>query len=146
MWNIDLEIWFLCSPNHRYHDNAFVASRALHIASNLNASATFPLLEWFFKHQVCIRVSKSMCLMHAFIEDIIMFTHSFGHCELEFHFSLCFRFASASHGLVKFRTLFFPVLVIFIFSIQVRQSCSRNFTTTYISVLDSNLVGQILHC
>ncbi|KAL9276381.1 hypothetical protein ACSQ67_026077 [Phaseolus vulgaris] len=34
-----------------YHDNAFVTSRALHIVSNLNASATFPLLEWFFKHQ-----------------------------------------------------------------------------------------------
>lgn len=58
-------IWkfgFLYSPNHRYHDNAFVASRALHIASNLNASSTFPLLEWFFKHQVRIQVSKSICV------------------------------------------------------------------------------------
>ncbi|XP_027355697.1 uncharacterized protein LOC113865392 [Abrus precatorius] len=34
-----------------YHDNAFVASRALHIVNTLNASATFPFLEWLFKHQ-----------------------------------------------------------------------------------------------
>ncbi|KAK7409897.1 hypothetical protein VNO78_00281 [Psophocarpus tetragonolobus] len=34
-----------------YHDNAFVTSRALHVVNNLKPSATFPLLEWFFKHQ-----------------------------------------------------------------------------------------------
>ncbi|XP_019414675.1 PREDICTED: uncharacterized protein LOC109326443 [Lupinus angustifolius] len=34
-----------------YHDNAFVASRALHIVNGLNSSATYPLLEWFFKNQ-----------------------------------------------------------------------------------------------
>ncbi|MED6146332.1 hypothetical protein PIB30_033441 [Stylosanthes scabra] len=34
-----------------YHDNAYVASRALHIVNGLNSSATFPLLDWFFKHQ-----------------------------------------------------------------------------------------------
>ncbi|XP_065880228.1 uncharacterized protein [Euphorbia lathyris] len=34
-----------------YHDNAFVTSRALHIANSLNASSTFPLLERFFKYQ-----------------------------------------------------------------------------------------------
>ncbi|XP_041019666.1 uncharacterized protein LOC121261388 isoform X1 [Juglans microcarpa x Juglans regia] len=34
-----------------YHDNAFVASRALHIVNSLNDSATFPLLEHFFKYQ-----------------------------------------------------------------------------------------------
>ncbi|XP_068646764.1 uncharacterized protein [Aristolochia californica] len=34
-----------------YHDNAFVSSRALHIANKLNASTTYPLLEKFFKHQ-----------------------------------------------------------------------------------------------
>ncbi|KAL5557812.1 hypothetical protein UlMin_034023 [Ulmus minor] len=34
-----------------YHDNAFVSSRALHIVNNLNSSATFELLEWFFKYQ-----------------------------------------------------------------------------------------------
>ncbi|WCJ35046.1 Alba DNA/RNA-binding protein [Euphorbia peplus] len=34
-----------------YHDNAYVTSRALHIANSLNASSTFPLLERFFKYQ-----------------------------------------------------------------------------------------------
>lgn len=34
-----------------YHDNAFVASRAIHIVNNLNSSATFDVLEWFFKNQ-----------------------------------------------------------------------------------------------
>ncbi|CAL1383837.1 unnamed protein product [Linum trigynum] len=34
-----------------YHDNAYVASRALHIANLLNASSTFPLMEQFFKYQ-----------------------------------------------------------------------------------------------
>ncbi|KAE9603520.1 hypothetical protein Lal_00002473 [Lupinus albus] len=34
-----------------YHDNAFVASRALHIVNGLNTSATYPLLEWFFENQ-----------------------------------------------------------------------------------------------
>ncbi|KAK4779139.1 hypothetical protein SAY86_006667 [Trapa natans] len=34
-----------------YHDNAYSASRALNIVNNLNASATFTLLEQFFKHQ-----------------------------------------------------------------------------------------------
>ncbi|PKU77344.1 hypothetical protein MA16_Dca026288 [Dendrobium catenatum] len=35
-----------------YHDNSFVACRALHIANMLNVSATYPLLELFFKYQV----------------------------------------------------------------------------------------------
>lgn len=34
-----------------YHSNAFIASRALHIANTLNTSSTYPLLELFFKHQ-----------------------------------------------------------------------------------------------
>ncbi|GFP97734.1 hypothetical protein PHJA_001917500 [Phtheirospermum japonicum] len=34
-----------------YHDNAFVASRALHIVNELNNSATYPLLEAFFNNQ-----------------------------------------------------------------------------------------------
>ncbi|KAI3419842.1 Thioredoxin-like_fold domain-containing protein [Psidium guajava] len=34
-----------------YHDNAYVASRALHIVNSLNTSATFHLLEMFFKQQ-----------------------------------------------------------------------------------------------
>lgn len=42
----------LLSENYSYHDNAFVASRALHIVNSLDDSATFPLLEHFFKYQV----------------------------------------------------------------------------------------------
>ncbi|KAA8537482.1 hypothetical protein F0562_027090 [Nyssa sinensis] len=34
-----------------YHDNAFAASRALHIVNKLNPSATYNLLELFFKYQ-----------------------------------------------------------------------------------------------
>ncbi|GJS70359.1 putative thioredoxin superfamily protein [Tanacetum coccineum] len=34
-----------------YHDNAFMTSRALHIVNELNASATYHLLDAFFKHQ-----------------------------------------------------------------------------------------------
>ncbi|GAB4828375.1 hypothetical protein Ancab_035373 [Ancistrocladus abbreviatus] len=34
-----------------YHDNAFVTSRALHIVNDLNPSATYSLLEAFFKNQ-----------------------------------------------------------------------------------------------
>ncbi|PON73432.1 Thioredoxin-like fold containing protein [Parasponia andersonii] len=34
-----------------YHDNAFVASRAIHIVNDLSSPATFKLLEWFFKYQ-----------------------------------------------------------------------------------------------
>lgn len=41
-----------CCGYCSYHDNAFVSSRALHIANKLNASATYDLLELFFKHQV----------------------------------------------------------------------------------------------
>ncbi|KAF3787035.1 hypothetical protein EJ110_NYTH24110 [Nymphaea thermarum] len=35
-----------------YHDNSFMACRALHIANKLNASATYHLLENLFKYQV----------------------------------------------------------------------------------------------
>lgn len=57
MWCIEFEIesvfvWFL--DNCSYHDNAFVASRALHVVNNLNRSATFHLLESFFKYQVSV--------------------------------------------------------------------------------------------
>ncbi|KAG0453899.1 hypothetical protein HPP92_025203 [Vanilla planifolia] len=34
-----------------YHDNSFVACRALHTANKLNVSAIYPLLELFFKNQ-----------------------------------------------------------------------------------------------
>uniref|UniRef100_A0A803NKU8 Thioredoxin-like fold domain-containing protein n=1 Tax=Cannabis sativa TaxID=3483 RepID=A0A803NKU8_CANSA len=40
-----------CLCRH-YHDNAFVASRALHIVNGIsNHHYTFKLLEWFFKYQ-----------------------------------------------------------------------------------------------
>lgn len=34
-----------------YHDNSYIACRALHIANKLNASSTYPLLELFFDYQ-----------------------------------------------------------------------------------------------
>lgn len=34
-----------------YHDNSYIACRALHIANKLNASTTYPLLELFFEDQ-----------------------------------------------------------------------------------------------
>ena len=40
--------------NCSYHDNAFVASRALHIVNDLSSNYTFNVLEWFFKNQVCL--------------------------------------------------------------------------------------------
>lgn len=37
-----------------YHEHAFSACRALHIANALNSSTTFPLLEKFFETQVTV--------------------------------------------------------------------------------------------
>ncbi|GLJ39459.1 hypothetical protein SUGI_0806120 [Cryptomeria japonica] len=34
-----------------YHNNAFIASRSLHVANKINTSYTFPLLERFFRYQ-----------------------------------------------------------------------------------------------
>ncbi|XP_028758705.1 uncharacterized protein LOC114717665 [Neltuma alba] len=51
-----------------YHDNAFVASRALHIVNALNKSATFPMLEWFFKHQGKFYNAQTKNLSRASIE------------------------------------------------------------------------------
>ncbi|KAF7829536.1 uncharacterized protein G2W53_011869 [Senna tora] len=55
-----------------YHDNAFVASRALHIVNALNSSATFPTLEWFFKHQEKFYGAKTQYLSRASIVDEIV--------------------------------------------------------------------------
>ncbi|KAF8410381.1 hypothetical protein HHK36_002909 [Tetracentron sinense] len=45
-------LWLIVHPFALpYHDNAFVASRALHIVNKLNTSATYHLLELFFKYQ-----------------------------------------------------------------------------------------------
>ncbi|XP_059460612.1 uncharacterized protein LOC132189825 [Corylus avellana] len=54
-----------------YHDNAFVASRALHIVNKLNASATFPLLEHFFKYQKQFYNAQTRNFSRAFIVDKI---------------------------------------------------------------------------
>ncbi|XP_061359302.1 uncharacterized protein LOC133303405 [Gastrolobium bilobum] len=55
-----------------YHDNAFVASRALHIVNTLNTSATFPLLEWFFEHQEKFYNAQTRNLSRAsIVEEII---------------------------------------------------------------------------
>lgn len=42
----------VCFGSRRFHDNAFVVSRALHIVNTLDSNATFSLLEGIFKHQV----------------------------------------------------------------------------------------------
>ncbi|KAJ1421588.1 Thioredoxin-like fold [Sesbania bispinosa] len=55
-----------------YHDNAFAASRALHIVNALNRSATFPLLEWFFKHQEKFYGAQTRNLSRASIEEKIV--------------------------------------------------------------------------
>ncbi|KAL9264053.1 hypothetical protein AKJ16_DCAP04374 [Drosera capensis] len=34
-----------------YHDNSFITSRTLHVVDGLNSSATYPLLELFFREQ-----------------------------------------------------------------------------------------------
>nr|VDD64577.1 unnamed protein product [Brassica oleracea] len=45
-----------------YHDNAYVTSRALHIANTHNANATFSLLEGFFKHQAMFYGAQTQLL------------------------------------------------------------------------------------
>jgi hypothetical protein len=44
--------FLFCGRYCSYHDNAFLASRVLHIINIHNSSAMFRLLEEFFKHQV----------------------------------------------------------------------------------------------
>ncbi|CAK7346127.1 unnamed protein product [Dovyalis caffra] len=57
-----------------YHDNAFVTSRALHIANALNSSFTFPLLEQFFKHQEKFYNSKTSNLSKvAILKEVVKF-------------------------------------------------------------------------
>ncbi|CAK7346128.1 unnamed protein product [Dovyalis caffra] len=57
-----------------YHDNAFVASRALHIANTLNSSFTFPLLEQFFKHQEKFYNAKTSNLSKvSIVKEIVKF-------------------------------------------------------------------------
>ncbi|XP_024023765.1 uncharacterized protein LOC21397465 [Morus notabilis] len=57
-----------------YHDNAFAASRALHIVNNLNTSATFQLLEAFFKQQKKFYNAQTRDLPRtAVVNDIVKF-------------------------------------------------------------------------
>lgn len=49
---IAVDHFFVSLSACSYHDNAFIASRALHIVNSLNSSATFHLLELFFEQQV----------------------------------------------------------------------------------------------
>ncbi|GFP79520.1 hypothetical protein PHJA_000095500 [Phtheirospermum japonicum] len=53
------------------HDNAFTASRALHIVNNLNSSATYRLLEAFFEHQEQFYDNTTFYLSRANIVDRI---------------------------------------------------------------------------
>ncbi|KAL0923533.1 hypothetical protein M5K25_007594 [Dendrobium thyrsiflorum] len=52
-----------------HHSNAFASCRALHIANNLNASSTYPLLELFFKHQESYYNAPTYYRSRAFIID-----------------------------------------------------------------------------
>lgn len=49
-----------------YHDNAYAASRALHIVDLVNPSDTFKLLEAFFGDQVIFLFN----LLHAYILNV----------------------------------------------------------------------------
>ncbi|XP_058735917.1 uncharacterized protein LOC131607989 [Vicia villosa] len=55
-----------------YHDNAYVASRALHIVNGLNGSATFPVLESFFKYQEKFYNAPTRNISRASIVDEIV--------------------------------------------------------------------------
>ncbi|XP_057435090.1 uncharacterized protein LOC130727848 [Lotus japonicus] len=52
-----------------YHDNAYVASRALHVVNALNSSATFPLLELLFKDQEKFYGAQTRNLSRASIQE-----------------------------------------------------------------------------
>ncbi|KAL3734309.1 hypothetical protein ACJRO7_023626 [Eucalyptus globulus] len=54
-----------------YHDNAYVASRALNIVNLLNTSATFPLLELFFKEQVKFYNAQTVNMSKAAVVNYI---------------------------------------------------------------------------
>lgn len=57
-----------------YHDNAFVASRALHIVNKINTSATYPLMELFFKYQERYYNQQTRNMSRAtIVEDIVHF-------------------------------------------------------------------------
>ncbi|CAN8304664.1 unnamed protein product [Cochlearia groenlandica] len=55
-----------------FHDNAYVASRALHIVDTLNSSATFDFLEGIFKHQALFYNSQTRLMSRpAVVEQLV---------------------------------------------------------------------------
>ncbi|KAI3776505.1 hypothetical protein L1987_46290 [Smallanthus sonchifolius] len=60
-----------------YHDNAFVTSRALHIVNELNASATYRLLNAFFEHQERFYNAQTLNMSReAVLDQVIGFASS----------------------------------------------------------------------
>ncbi|XP_076949241.1 uncharacterized protein LOC143621815 [Bidens hawaiensis] len=60
-----------------YHDNAFITSRALHIVNELNTSATYPLLEAFFKNQERFYNAQTLNMSRvAALDQVIGFASS----------------------------------------------------------------------
>ncbi|KAF5767302.1 putative thioredoxin-like protein [Helianthus annuus] len=60
-----------------YHDNAFITSRALHIVNELNASATYHLLNAFFKHQERFYSEQTLNMSReAVLDKVINFASS----------------------------------------------------------------------
>ncbi|EXB81513.1 hypothetical protein L484_014321 [Morus notabilis] len=58
-----------------YHDNAFAVSRALHTVNMMTASATFPMLEEFFKHQERFNHNETRHLSRtSIVNEIVKFT------------------------------------------------------------------------
>lgn len=55
-----------------YHDNAFAASRALHIVNMVNKDATFQLLEWFFQNQKRFYNAQTLNMSRAAVVDEIV--------------------------------------------------------------------------
>ncbi|CAL5349447.1 unnamed protein product [Camellia sinensis] len=74
-----------------YHDNAFVSSRALHIINKLNTSATYDLLELFFKQQETLALRKRGMLFSTPREGYIQGSlhHLFGAHTSERRTSKC---------------------------------------------------------
>ncbi|KAK6939300.1 Thioredoxin-like fold [Dillenia turbinata] len=58
----------------RYHDNAFVTSRALHIIHKLNSTATYNLLELFFKHQEKFYSLQTNLSRASIVKKIVKFS------------------------------------------------------------------------
>ncbi|TQE07551.1 hypothetical protein C1H46_006871 [Malus baccata] len=90
--NLKSDRQIACLQSKGYHDNAFVTSRALHIVNQLKPSATFPLLEWFFKNQERYYNAQTRNISRvAVVNDIVnSVTEVIGnsyHSALEFGFN-----------------------------------------------------------